>query len=321
MEMVFLDKHEILQHDARIASALAELRAPEHGFEVIDMPIAIDDQIVSLIGIKDVDEERNLGDYQNMSYFLLSKRARTVVIDPGIRQGEIIRDVLGIEDCDVIFTHFHLDHWIGFEPYRGQRFYASQVCKAVLSKMVGIEKTGKSIFVEGRLTDYHRRATPVRAVNDAERLLPIKEKISEVGQEQIYHNPDFNLKVFELPFGQTEGTLYGVLKTPEIKIVFAGDLFVIINGRLRVEPHYAFKSKEGVIADITVALRALLGKELDCGRIKVSDKNLELMREMMLPDKVGLGHGFIDFAQSKEEIEHLLQELEELLRIEREHII
>ena len=306
-------------HDPRIALALEALRALEYGLEVIDLPIACGDQVISLIGIKDVDEDRSLGDYQNMSYFLLRQGVGAVVIDPGIRQGKMIRDILGIQECDVIFTHFHLDHWIGYEPYIGQKFYSSQICKSVLSQMVGIEKTGKSIFVEGRLTDYHRRATPVRAVNDAERLLPIKEKIIEVDPEHIYRNPDFHLRFFELPFGQTEGTLYGMLKTPEIKVAFAGDLFVIIKGRLRVEPHYAFKSKEGVIGDITVALRALLGKETS--GVKLPPNCKVLMEELGYPDKLAMGHGFIDFMANKGDIEHLLQELEELLRIEREHII
>lgn len=308
-----------ITYDKKIAQALEKLRAPELGLQVVDYPIRFKDQVFILIGIKDIDDERSLGDYQNMTYFLLGSGPKAVVIDLGLRQGEIVRDALGIEKCDVIFTHFHLDHWIGYEPYVGQDFYGSQVCKTVLKQMVGIEKTGKSIFVEGRLTDYHRRATPVRAVNDAERLLPVKEKINEVGTEAIYSNPDYALEFFELPFGQTEGTLYGVLKTDQIKIVFGGDLFVIIKGRLKVEPHYAFKSKEAVIGDIVIALRALLGKGDGTEAPSLNCRNHIL--KLASPDKVALGHGFIDFLESKEDIEHLLSELEELLRIEREHII
>lgn len=251
-----------ITHDQTILSALEKLRAPELGLQVEDFPILCGEAVISLIGIRDVDDERSLGDYQNMTYFLLGGGEKAVIIDPGIRQGEMIRDILGIQKCDVIFTHFHLDHWIGYEPYVGEDFFASQVCITVLKQMVGIEKTGKSIFVEGRLTDHHRRATPVRAVNDAERLLPIREKINEIGIDKVYRNPHYNLEFFELPYGQTEGTLYGVLETDKVKIIFGGDLFVIIRGRLKVEPHYAFKSKEAVIRDISVALRALLGKEI-----------------------------------------------------------
>lgn len=314
-----MSKGNNVSHDTRIAAAIEKLRLPEFGLQVVDMPVESGGTVISLVGVKDINEERSLGDYQNMTYFLLRPEGKAVVVDPGIREGHMIREMLGIESCDVIFTHFHLDHWIGYEPYIGENFYASQVCKMVLKQMVGIERTGKSIFMEGRLTDHHRRATPVRAVNDAERLLPVKEKIIGVGGDNVYRNPSMNLEFFELPYGQTEGTLYGVLETPDTKIVFAGDLFVIINGRLRVEPHYAFKSKEAVIADITVALKALLGK--DTGREDHPKNCREHISKLAVPDKIALGHGFINFEETREDIEHLLCELEELIRIEREHII
>lgn len=86
-----------------------------------------------------------------------------------------------------------------------------------------------------------------------------------------------------------------------------------------MEPHYAFKSKEAVIADITIALKALLGK--DTGREDCPKNCREHISKLAVPDKIALGHGFIDFNETREDIEHLLCELEELLRIEREHII
>ena len=70
-----------------------------------------------------------------------------------------------------------------------------------------------------------------------------------------YYNSDFGLG-FELPYGQTEGTLYGLLEADEAKILFASDLhFVMINKRIMVEPHYAFKPAIMVIKDIISILR------------------------------------------------------------------
>ncbi len=304
------------QHGTKVKKALQKLRQKDNLLEIIDFALEYRENTISLIGIKDIDPERNLGDYQNISYFLLSENTRPVVIDPGLRKADWIKEILGIEECDVIITHFHLDHWIGYAPYKGQSFYASPICRTVLSDMVGIERTGKSIFFEGRLTDYHRRSTPVRAVNDAEKLLPINEKINEITVDKHYENKELALKFFELPYGQTEGTLYGVLQTPHLKVLFASDLFVIINNVLKIEPHYAFKAKEMVVKDITVALRALLGMKTDAP--PEFQKNL---KKLCCPDKIVLGHGILDFSTYNKKIEHLLSELEELRRIEREHII
>jgi hypothetical protein len=122
--------------------------------------------------------------------------------------------------------------WRQYEAFSNQRIFASPLCKTVLTQMVGAERTGKSIFVEGRLNDYHRRPLPLRAVNDAERLLPIRESISTVTDVLPYKNRDFGLDFFELPYGQTEGTLYGLLETEGLKTLFASDLFVMINNRM-----------------------------------------------------------------------------------------
>ncbi|NPV28789.1 MAG: MBL fold metallo-hydrolase [Firmicutes bacterium] len=323
------DKWKEGGHGPRVAQALLELRRPENRLEVLDLALPYQEQVLSLIGIEDRDPQRNLGDYQNIGYFLIREKSENrdgrtaeapevVVIDPGLRDGHWIRSVLGIKKCHVIFTHFHLDHWIGYEPYQGEAFFASPLCKMVLTQMAGAEKTGKSIFVEGRLTDYHRRPLPLRAANDAERLLPLKEEIHEVTGRQPYRNQSLALEFFELPYGQTEGTLYGLLETGEVKILFASDLFVSINNELKIEPHYAFKPKGMVIEDIVIVLRALLGKEL---RISADPPTLTYLKRIAQPDKIALGHGLIDFWEYREKIAHLLEELEEMLRINREHII
>lgn len=307
-------------HGRKIAEALEILRRPENRLKVVDYSLPYGGGAISLIGIFDCDPERNLGDYQNMSYYLLTGDAEksSAVIDPGLRDAGWIRDLLGIADCDVIFTHFHLDHWIGYEPFSSCRFYSSPLCKAVLTQMVGAERTGKSIFVEGRLNDYHRRPLPLRAANDAERFLPLRVEISPVTAENPYRNEALALEFFELPFGQTEGTLYGILQTEQIKILFAGDLFININGELKVEPHYAFKPKTMVIADVIVMLRTILGREPGAA---VSTVEASHMKKIAIPDLIALGHGVIDFREYRPHINHLLEELEELIRINREHII
>ncbi|MGD0153861.1 MAG: MBL fold metallo-hydrolase [Thermacetogeniaceae bacterium] len=329
------------RHGQHTARALEELRRPEHKLLVTDLVLPCQDRTISLIGIEDHDSQRSLGDYQNTAYFLIvegnpqgalaqkddlpknpdqksTANLQAVVIDPGLREGDWIRDTLGISRCDVIFTHFHLDHWIGYEPYRGQTFHASPLCKTVLTQMVGTERTGKSIFVEGRLNDYHRSPLPLRAVNDAERLLPIREKIHPVSGDNPYRNDLFGLEFFELPYGQTEGTLYGLLEADSIRVLFASDLFVCINGQLKIEPHYAFKPKRMVIEDVIVMLRALLKKDLPVTEDPASAANLGRVGD---PGVLALGHGLFDFASGRPAIAHLLEELEELIRINREHII
>jgi len=325
------------RHGQHTAKALEELRRPEHKLQVTDLALPLGDRGVSLIGIMDIDPQRSLGDYQNTGYFLLVEGApqkapalephpasrleppiTAVVIDPGLRDGDWIRAALGISRCDVFFTHFHLDHWIGYEPYRGQPFYASPLCKTVLTQMAGAERTGKGIFVEGRLTDYHRSPLPIRAANDAERLLPIREKIRPVTGNEPYRNDLFGLDFFELPYGQTEGTLYGLLEAGCVKVLFASDLFVCINDQLKIEPHYAFKPKRAVIEDISVMLRALLGKDAPVTEDAVANANLARVAG---PDLLAMGHGLLDFERNRPAIAHLLEELEDLIRINREHII
>lgn len=307
-------------HSLGTAGALELLKKPDNQLKIIDLAVPCKDRAISLIGITDRAPERNLGDYQNMGYFLLTEnhKQKAVVIDPGLRESDWIRDTLRIKECDVIFTHFHLDHWIGYEAFSGERFFASPLCKTVLTRMVGVERTGKSIFMEGRLNDYHRRPLPLRAVNDAERLLPLRESINTVTDVHPYYNSDFSLEFFELPYGQTEGTLYGLLETGEVKILFASDLFVMINNRIMVEPHYAFKPEIMVINDIIIMLRALLGEDI---RVQVDEVTRRYMERIASPDILAMGHGIFEFSKYQSEIAHLLRELEELIRINREHII
>lgn len=307
-------------HSPRLTKALEELRRPERRLQVVDRTITNKGRVISLIGIRDCHPQRNLGDYQNVGYFLITEgeEPAAVVIDPGLREGEEIRDLLEIRECDVIFTHFHLDHWIGYEPYRRQRLYASPLCKTVLCQMAGAESTGKSVFVEGRLNDYHLRPLPLRAASDAERLLPFREKLREVTAANPYRNESLALEFFELPYGQTEGSLYGLLDTGRFKVLFAGDLFVNINGHLKVEPHYAFKPKRLVIEDITLMLRAVLGRKLPPD---LAPLDRAYMQRISCPDLIALGHSLIDFEEFRPRIAHLLEELEELTRINREHII
>lgn len=308
-------------HDQRTRDALDYLRDPAHQLEIFDLPIPYQGHSISLIGIKDMDPQRGLGDYQNITYFLIQQGESSrsaVVIDPGLREGKWIREALGITTCEVIISHFHLDHWIGFEAYRGQPLYASPLCKTVLTSMVGVEKTGKSIFVEGRLNDYHRFPLPLRAANDAERLLPIREQLREVTAEQPYCNRLFPLEFFELPYGQTEGTLYGLLDTGSLKVLFASDLFVSIKGVLKVEPHYAFKPGRLVLKDITVMLRAILGLP---SRHHPGREYTRYLERLSCPDVIAIGHGLLNFRDNQAKLTHLLGELEELVRITDEHII
>lgn len=308
------------RHSPVIAGALEALRKPDNMLRVVDFCIPYRGGAISLIGVTDRDPDRNLGDYQNTGYFLMAGEGegKPAVIDPGLRDAGWIRDALGIAGCDVIFTHFHLDHWIGYEAFGKGSFYASPLCKTVLTQMAGAERTGKSIFVEGRLNDYHRRPLPLRAANDAERLLPFRERINPVTGENPYRNDALALEFFELPFGQTEGTLYGIVRTEQIKILFASDLFVKINGELKVEPHYAFKPKTMVIADVIVMLRTILGREPG---VPVDTVAASHMKKIAFPDLLALGHGILEFREYRPKIVHLLEELEELIRINREHII
>lgn len=306
-------------HGPDTEKALKLLKNKENQLKVVDLAFPFRDSVISFIGITDRNPERNLGDYQNMGYFLLNeKKQKAVVIDPGLREADWIRDVLGIQKCDVIFSHFHLDHWIGYEAFPNGHFFASSLCKTVLTQMVGAERTGKSIFVEGRLNDYHRRPLPLRAVNDAERLLPVRESINTVTELHPYINSDFGLEFFELPYGQTEGTLYGLLNAEGLKILFASDLFVMINNRIMVEPHYAFKPEIMVISDIIIMLRAILGKRL---QIHIDEITGNYMKRIACPDLLAMGHGVFEFSKYRSELDHLLDELEEFLRIYKEHII
>jgi glyoxylase-like metal-dependent hydrolase (beta-lactamase superfamily II) len=304
---------------AQARADLSELCADDGGLVAHCFPLRRDDEPLLVVAVKDVDEERNLGDYQNVTYFVLSDGPRAVVIDPGIREAEPLKAALGIAECDVVFTHYHLDHWIGYEPYVEGKLHASETCRTVLARLVGIEHTGKSIFFEGRLTDHHRRPTPTRAVNDAERLLPVRAPITKVSMEEPFERSDLGLTFVELPYGQTEGSLYGVLTHDDGRLLFAGDLFADIGDRLRIEPHYAFKSPELVVDEVIVMLRALLGEPIDPPPDDPAvSAGLEAVKR---PTEIALGHGLLKFADMEDDVAHLRHELEELRRIEKEHII
>jgi len=119
------------EHGARIAEKLELLKNPDNRLEVNALAVPCRGRTISLIGIIDRDPRRNLGDYQNMGYFLLADdlEGKAAAVDPGLREAGWIREALGIRRCDVIFTHFHLDHWIGYEAFCGERFFASPLCK------------------------------------------------------------------------------------------------------------------------------------------------------------------------------------------------
>jgi hypothetical protein len=65
-------------------------------------------------------------------------------------------------------------------------------------------------------------------------------------------------------------------------------------------------------------LRALLGKEHPVIEDAVTNANLARIAG---PDLLALGHKLLDFESNRPAITHLLEELEELTRINREHII
>ena len=62
-----------LGHSPDTVKALELLNKPDNLLQVIDLAVPYKDRVVSLIGITDRDPERNLGDYQNMGYFLLTE--------------------------------------------------------------------------------------------------------------------------------------------------------------------------------------------------------------------------------------------------------
>ena len=76
-------------HGPNTEKALELLKNKENQLKVVDLAIPFRDGIISFIGIIDRNPERNLGDYQNMAYFLLNEeKQKAVVIDPGLREGD-----------------------------------------------------------------------------------------------------------------------------------------------------------------------------------------------------------------------------------------
>ncbi|MDI3279800.1 MAG: MBL fold metallo-hydrolase [Bacillota bacterium] len=283
-----------------------------------------------LLGVLDLNPARNLGGYQNQTYFLLTPdRSQAVVIDPGLREGERVREALGIRKCSAIITHYHIDHWIGSDAYADATFYMSEACAFVLTNRLGVGRGGQSIFTDGRLTDYHRTPTPPNVLKEWDRILPFHYRLVRLRPDETWRHPHFPLEFFELPYGQTEGTLYGLLEPPGQKILFGSDLFIKLNGMLCIEPHYSMGDQREVIDRVLVALEALLGQPAQPlpgpangpGGDTYSQLWAQRLRRLAHPTTLALGHGLWDLAECQAQIEHLVAELKEYRRIEREHII
>jgi len=291
-----------------IEESIVKLKQPENKLKVAHFIVEDGEKRYYVVGVLDKDEKNNLGDYQNMTYFLVDKSTRkTLVIDPGIRgeKGYYIKETLRIRDYNSVLTHFHLDHWIGYLPYKDGDIYASQTCIDVLT---GERKTSKT-FENGKLADGHRRATPEIAVDDAEMELPLERQLIKPISE--FAERYFPIRFYELP-GQTLGMLYGVMETNEEKIVFGSDLFIslVTKGEtiLKVEPHYDFETDTKVIDNIMVVLKAVLGESLLLSEKEMTYYNKEYhnfeehLKKLAKPNRLLLGHGIIEvdsFYESK----------------------
>ena len=53
-------------------SAISDLHARDPGYQITQLPLRRRPQEVVILGLRDVDEDRNLGDYQNVTYFVLA---------------------------------------------------------------------------------------------------------------------------------------------------------------------------------------------------------------------------------------------------------
>ncbi|MBC8234881.1 hypothetical protein H8E77_35495 [bacterium] len=283
-----------------IEEGILKLQQPENKLEVVHFIFENVSTRYHVVGVSDKDEKNNLGDYQNMTYFLMDKSNRkTLVIDPGIRgeKGYYIKETLKIRDYLSVLTHFHLDHWIGYLPYKDRDIYASQTCIDVLT---GKRKTIKT-FENGKLADGHRRETPQIAIYDAESKLPLEGQLIKPINE--FANPYFPIQFYELP-GQTLGMLYGVMETDNEKIVFGSDLFISLVTKtgeiiLKVEPHYDFETDTRVIDNIMVALNAVLSESILLSEKDMSYYNEkypnfeEHLKKLAKPNRLLLGHGII----------------------------
>jgi len=284
-----------------IEEDILKLKQPENKLEVAHFTVEDGDRRYYVVGVLDRDEENNLGDYQNMTYFLMDESNRnTLVVDPGIRgeKGYYIKETLGIRNYSSVLTHFHLDHWIGYLPYKDGDIYASQTCIDVLT---GKRRTIKT-FENGKLADGHRRETPRIATGDAERQLPLEGQLIKLINE--FAERYFPIQFYELP-GQTLGMLYGVMEIDKEKLVFGSDLFISLVTKtgeviLKVEPHYDFETDTRVIDNIMVALKAVLGEQISLPEKEVmyyDEKypNLEEnLKKLAKPNRLLLGHGIIN---------------------------
>jgi len=284
-----------------IEEGILKLKQPENKLKVEHFSAEYGQKRYYVVGVLDRDEENNLGDYQNMTYFLVDKsNGKTLIIDPGIRgeKGYYIKETLKIRDYLSVLTHFHLDHWIGYLPYKDGDIYASQTCIDVLT---GKRRTIKT-FENGKLADGHRRETPKIATDNAEKELPLDEQLIKPINE--FAEQYFPIQFYELP-GQTLGMLYGVMETDKEKIVFGSDLFISLIARtgeitLKVEPHYDFETDTRVIDNIMVVLKAVLSAPLS-----LSEKEMvyykekypnfeEHLEKLAKPNRLLLGHGIIN---------------------------
>jgi glyoxylase-like metal-dependent hydrolase (beta-lactamase superfamily II) len=111
----------------------------KENFKVIQKSYSSGNEPIDVMGVMDMDHLNNLDSYQNMTYFIKSKE-ETIIIDPGIRsdRGFYVKDLVlnGSNNFNTIITHFHLDHCIGYSPYKEKSLFASSRCIDVLSGAV-----------------------------------------------------------------------------------------------------------------------------------------------------------------------------------------
>ena len=257
----------------------------------------------SIIGVYDKDETNNLGPYQNMTYFIIDENSKkALVIDPGVRgkRGYLVKKILGIKDPTATVSHYHVDHWIGYGPYKNNRICTSQFCIDVLT---GKEEEGiVKVFKDGRLNWGHTRQVPQRVLDDLADELPLNPKlfwpISKLKN-------DFGVEFYELP-GQTQGSVYGCMEADGKKILFANDLLIEGNGQLFIEIHYDFPPEGEVIRNHILALKPIFGLS-----VKTGDKELRgLLKKIANPDVLLLGHGPFDIKRNRDKAVTLILETE-----------
>ena len=278
----------------------------------------------SIIGVYDKDERNNLLDYQNMTYFVIDKKSgKSLVMDPGIRgmrRVYLVRGRLAIENPDVVISHLHIDHWIGYKPYEENRLYASQFCIEVLTG----KRENIKAFSDGKQDYGHARPAPNRVLKDADRELPLDKRLFKPIDDLV---TDFPIRFYELP-GQTRGTVYGVMEVGKKKILFANDLFIKIKNKgIVIEPHYDYALTNEVRRNTILTLKAMMGIEYRIDRRnKIDQKNLKRLprirkelKKIIYPDLVLLGHGsFVMNTRNKNKIVKLIDKLEQLYALSNE---